>query len=48
MADTLMTDEDANQGIMRVKVSEGEVFHIPVGTVTSWEMDEVIDRLIPA
>ena len=45
MADTLMTDEDANQGIMRVKVSEGEVFHIPVGTVTSWEMDEVIDRL---
>lgn len=45
MADTLMTDEDASQGVLRVKVSDDEVFHIPLGAVTSAEMDEVIDRL---
>lgn len=45
MADTLMTDEDASQGVLRVKVSEAEAFHIPLGSVTSAEMDEVIDRL---
>jgi methylase of polypeptide subunit release factors len=45
MADTLMTDEDAGQGVLRVKVSEEETFHIPLGAVTSAEMDEVIDRL---
>ena len=45
MADTLMTDEDASQGVLRVKVSDEETFHVPLGAVTSAEMDEVIDRL---
>lgn len=29
MADTLMTDEDAKQGVLRVKVSDTEMFNLP-------------------
>ncbi|MBI5385484.1 MAG: N-6 DNA methylase [Verrucomicrobia bacterium] len=45
MADTLMTDEDARQGVLRVKVSETETFNVPLGTLTSQKMDQTIDLL---
>jgi methylase of polypeptide subunit release factors len=45
MADTLMTEEDPDQGVLRVKVSDEEAFHIPLSSVNSAEMDEIIDRL---
>jgi hypothetical protein len=45
MADTLMTDEDPGQGVLRVKVSEDEAFLVPVGSLSSQSMDELIDKL---
>lgn len=45
MADTLMTDEDAKQGVLRVKVSDTETFNVPLGSLTSQKMDKLIDVL---
>lgn len=45
MADTLMTDEDAQQGVLVVRVSDEEHFHVPLGAATSSQMDKLIDGL---
>ncbi len=45
MADTLMADEDVKKGILRVPVTQKEVFHVPLSTVGKLDLDQLIDRL---